>query len=85
MLLRRFGGRRRLDIVLGLFVCFGKRQRALVACRRRMVSKKRGACFFLGAFGFQLDMAFNWTIRHRKRYWEQQDRESTIVMLARNR
>lgn len=60
MLLRRFGGRRRLDLFF-LFFLFWERQRALVACRRQMVSKKRGACFFLGAFwlsighGLQLD------------------------------
>lgn len=55
MLLRRFGGRRRLDLFFCLFL-FWERQRALVACRRRMVSKKRGACFF-----FWGRLAFNWT------------------------
>lgn len=85
MLLRRFGGRRRLDLFFLVVFVLGKATGAGCLPASNGVQKKGRMFFFLGAFGFQLDMAFNWTIGHRKKDWEQQDRKSTIVMLARSR
>lgn len=55
MLLRRFGGRRRLDIVLGLFVCFGKGNGRWLPAGVEWCPKKGARVFCWER------LAFNWT------------------------